>query len=25
LPHRFRNVGRDECEMVSASAPPPNP
>src|SRR5580700_9387200 len=25
LPHRFRNVGREECEMVSASAPPPNP
>ena len=24
LPHRFRNVGRDECEVVSASAPPPN-
>jgi transcriptional regulator with XRE-family HTH domain len=25
LPHRFRNVGREECEVVSASAPPPNP
>ncbi len=25
LPHRLRNVGREECEMVSASAPPPNP
>jgi mannose-6-phosphate isomerase-like protein (cupin superfamily) len=22
LPHRFRNVGRDECELVSASSPP---
>ncbi len=22
IPHRFRNVGRDECEMVSASSPP---
>jgi transcriptional regulator with XRE-family HTH domain len=22
LPHRFRNVGREECEIVSASAPP---
>jgi mannose-6-phosphate isomerase-like protein (cupin superfamily) len=22
LPHRFRNVGRDECEIVSASSPP---
>lgn len=22
LPHRFRNVFRDECEIVSASAPP---
>src|SRR5712672_202250 len=21
LPHRFRNVGRDECELVSASSP----
>jgi transcriptional regulator with XRE-family HTH domain len=25
LPHRLRNVGREDCEMVSASAPPPNP
>jgi transcriptional regulator with XRE-family HTH domain len=22
LPHRFRNIGREECEIVSASAPP---
>jgi transcriptional regulator with XRE-family HTH domain len=22
LPHRFRNPGREECEIVSASAPP---
>lgn len=22
LPHRFRNLGRDECEIVSASSPP---
>ena len=22
LPHRFRNVGRDDCEIVSASSPP---
>jgi transcriptional regulator with XRE-family HTH domain len=22
LPHRFRNGGRDECELVSASSPP---
>src|SRR5450755_4661004 len=22
VPHRFRNVGREECEIVSASAPP---
>jgi mannose-6-phosphate isomerase-like protein (cupin superfamily) len=22
LPHRFRNAGRDECEIVSASSPP---
>src|SRR5271166_1020815 len=22
LPHRFRNPGREECEMVSASSPP---
>jgi transcriptional regulator with XRE-family HTH domain len=22
LPHRFRNTGRDECEIVSASSPP---
>ena len=22
LPHRFRNIGRDECEIVSASTPP---
>jgi transcriptional regulator with XRE-family HTH domain len=22
LPHRFRNPGRDECEIVSASSPP---
>ena len=22
IPHRFRNLGRDECEMVSASSPP---
>lgn len=22
LPHRFRNIGRDECELVSASSPP---
>jgi len=22
LPHRFRNTGREECELVSASAPP---
>ena len=22
LPHRFRNMGRDECEIVSASSPP---
>lgn len=25
LPHRFRNVGRDECEVVSATSPPPIP
>ncbi len=24
LPHRLRNVGREDCEIVSASAPPPN-
>ena len=23
LPHRFRNVGREECEIISASAPIP--
>ena len=23
LPHRFKNPGRDECEIVSASSPPP--
>src|ERR1700734_1684440 len=22
LPHRFRNIGREECEIVSASTPP---
>jgi transcriptional regulator with XRE-family HTH domain len=22
LPHRFRNVGREDCEIVSASSPP---
>ena len=22
LPHRFRNFGREECEIVSASSPP---
>jgi transcriptional regulator with XRE-family HTH domain len=22
VPHRFRNLGRDECEIVSASSPP---
>jgi transcriptional regulator with XRE-family HTH domain len=22
LPHRFRNTGRDDCEIVSASSPP---
>jgi mannose-6-phosphate isomerase-like protein (cupin superfamily) len=22
LPHRFRNTGREECEIVSASSPP---
>jgi len=22
LPHRFRNTGREECELVSASSPP---
>ena len=22
IPHRFRNPGRDECEIVSASSPP---
>jgi transcriptional regulator with XRE-family HTH domain len=22
VPHRFRNVGREECEIVSASSPP---
>ena len=22
IPHRFRNVGREDCEIVSASAPP---
>jgi transcriptional regulator with XRE-family HTH domain len=22
MPHRFRNVGREECEIVSASTPP---
>jgi transcriptional regulator with XRE-family HTH domain len=22
VPHRFRNVGREECELVSASSPP---
>jgi transcriptional regulator with XRE-family HTH domain len=22
LPHRFRNIGREECELVSASSPP---
>ena len=22
LPHRFRNVGREECEIISASSPP---
>src|SRR5450432_1717636 len=25
LPHRFRNVGREDCEIVSASVPPPTP
>jgi transcriptional regulator with XRE-family HTH domain len=25
VPHRFRNVGHEDCEMVSASVPPPNP
>jgi mannose-6-phosphate isomerase-like protein (cupin superfamily) len=22
LPHRFRNVGRETCEIISASTPP---
>jgi mannose-6-phosphate isomerase-like protein (cupin superfamily) len=22
IPHRFRNPGREECEIVSASSPP---
>jgi len=22
IPHRFRNIGREECEIVSASSPP---
>jgi mannose-6-phosphate isomerase-like protein (cupin superfamily) len=22
LPHRFRNVGREACEIISASTPP---
>jgi mannose-6-phosphate isomerase-like protein (cupin superfamily) len=22
LPHRFRNVGKDECEIISACTPP---
>jgi transcriptional regulator with XRE-family HTH domain len=22
LPHRFRNIGREDCELVSASSPP---
>ena len=22
MPHRFRNIGREECEIVSASSPP---
>ena len=22
VPHRFRNIGREECEIVSASSPP---
>jgi mannose-6-phosphate isomerase-like protein (cupin superfamily) len=22
LPHRFRNLSKDDCEIVSASAPP---
>jgi mannose-6-phosphate isomerase-like protein (cupin superfamily) len=22
LPHRFRNVGREECEIISAATPP---
>jgi mannose-6-phosphate isomerase-like protein (cupin superfamily) len=22
LPHRFRNVGREPCEIISASTPP---
>jgi mannose-6-phosphate isomerase-like protein (cupin superfamily) len=22
LPHRFRNVGEEECELVSACTPP---
>jgi len=22
VPHRFRNLGREECEIVSASSPP---
>ena len=22
IPHRFRNVGREPCEIISASAPP---
>ncbi len=22
VPHRFRNVGREDCEIISASTPP---
>jgi len=22
VPHRFRNPGRDECEIISANSPP---
>jgi mannose-6-phosphate isomerase-like protein (cupin superfamily) len=22
VPHRFRNAGREECEIISASSPP---
>jgi len=22
VPHRFRNAGREECEIISANSPP---